>query len=175
MSDKPSYAVVAVAVLVLAAAFLRLIPHPPNFAPIVAMALFAGAYVPDRRWAIMLPLLAMVLSDMVLGFHTQMWMVYVSLVAVAAVGFLLRGRVRLTTVAFGTVGGSITFFVLSNLAVWAGSGLYPVTGTGLVACFVAAIPFFQNALAGDLFYAAVLFGGYAALTRVAPATRAQAA
>lgn len=175
MSIKPSSAVIAVGLLVLAAAFLRLIPHPPNFAPIVAMALFAGAYVPDKRWAMLLPLIAMVLSDAVLGFHSDMWVVYASLVAVAALGLLLKGRVRVTTVAAGTVGGSVIFFVLTNLAVWAGSGMYPVTAEGLAACFIAAIPFFQNSLAGDLFYAAVLFGGYAALTRMAPATRVQAA
>jgi len=172
---KLSSAVIAIAGLVLAAAFLRLIPHPPNFAPIVAMALFAGAYVPNRRWAVLLPLIAMLLSDLFLGFHSQMWMVYLSLVAVVAIGFMLRSRIGITTVAVSTVGGSLAFFFISNFAVWAAGGIYPLTGEGLVACFVAAIPFYQNSLAGDLFYASVLFGGYALLTRMAPTLRPQVA
>ncbi|MFT5391575.1 MAG: hypothetical protein ACI8PT_001770 [Gammaproteobacteria bacterium] len=154
--------------IIVAAACLRLLPHPPNFAPIVGMALFAGAILADRRWALLVPLLAMIASDAILGFHAQMWIVYLALGLCVGVGTLLRNRIGLTTVALGTLGASITFFVVTNLGVWAASGLYPMTPEGLVACFVAAIPFFQNALAGDLTFAALLFGGHAALTRFAP-------
>lgn len=154
--------------LIVVAAFLRLLPHPPNFAPVVAMALFAGATLADRRLALLVPLLAMLASDLVIGFHDSMWAVYGALAVVAGTGRLLQGRLRLTTVSAGAVGASVVFFVLTNLAVWAMGGLYPRTLDGLAACFVAALPFFQNTLAGTLVYAALLFGGLALVRRLAP-------
>jgi len=160
-----------IAAIVLAAAFLRLIPHPPNFAPVAALALFAGAHLTDNRLALLLPLLAMVLSDLLLGFHGQMVAVYACMAATVWIGSRLRGRVRVGPVAAATVGSSVLFFAVTNFAVWALDGLYPMTLQGLVACYVAAIPFFHHTLLGNAFYAAVLFGGVALAQRSAPSLR----
>lgn len=169
--------------LVLAAALVRLVPHPPNFAPVTALALFGGACLADRRLALLLPLAAMTLSDLALGllagdpavaFHRTLPVVYGAFVAVTLIGFALRGRRRPLPIAAATLAGSLTFFVLTNVGVWALGDLYPRTGEGLVAAFVAAIPFFHNALLGDAFYAALLFGGLALAERrlaAAPAHR----
>ncbi|MDX1512583.1 MAG: DUF6580 family putative transport protein [Gammaproteobacteria bacterium] len=165
MSSKKIWIIVG---MVLAAAMLRLIPHPPNFAPVAAVALFAGAHVADRRIAFLLPLIAMGLSDIFLGFHDGLVLVYVCMCIAVAIGVWMRGRIGVLTVAGGSLLSAIIFFVVTNFGVWLTSGMYPVTFDGLVACYAAAIPFFQYTLAGNLFYAALLFGGYALIeTRVA--------
>lgn len=160
--------------MVVAAALSRLLPHPPNFAPITAMALFAGATMGDKRLAFAVPLTAMLLSDTLLelttgwGFHSGMWMVYGAFCLVTMLGMRLQGSIRAGSVALTTLAGSVLFFVVTNLAVWAAGGLYPRTIDGLTACFVAALPFFQNSLMGDVFYATVLFGGFALAARIVP-------
>lgn len=160
-------------VLVLAAAATRLLPHPPNATPIAAMALFGAAHFTDRRAALLVPLLAMALSDLALGYgiHPTLPFVYASFLAIAGLGFLLRKRVSPATVIGASLASSILFFAITNLGVWAMSSFYPPTWEGLVACYTAAIPFFRNTLAGDLVYTAVLFGGFALAARHAPMLR----
>jgi hypothetical protein len=162
-------------VLVLAAAATRLLPHPPNATPIAAMALFGAAHFTDRRAALLVPLLAMALSDLALGYgiHPTLPFVYASFLAIAGLGFLLRRRVTAFTVIGASLISSVLFFVVTNLGVWAMSSFYPPTWEGLVACYTAAIPFFRNTLAGDLLYCGVLFGGFALAARQVPALRAQ--
>ena len=144
--------------MVLAAAASRLIPHPPNFAPITALALFSGAHF-SRKWlAFVIPLSALLLSDVVLGFYRQMWIVYGSFCLIANIGLLLRRRTNPYTVAGASLGSSLLFFFLTNLGVWIFGSLYPKTLEGLVTCFVAALPFLQNTILGDGFYAILLFG-----------------
>jgi hypothetical protein len=146
---------------ILAAAALRLVPHPPNFSPIDAMALFSGAYL-GRRWvAVAAPLAALLLSDLVLGFYHGMATVYASVALIVVIGWWLCARRTLLRIAGAALAGSVTFFAITNFGMWLFSGFYPLTGAGLAACYAAAIPFFQNTVAGDLFYAAVLFGGFA--------------
>jgi hypothetical protein len=161
---------------ILAAAALRLVPHPPNFTPIGAMALFSGAYL-GRRGAVALaaPLGALFLSDLVLGFYSGMLTVYFSVALIVIIGWLALRRVSPIRVGGAAIASSVLFFVLTNFGVWLSSGFYPHTLAGLEACYVAAIPFFQNTVAGDLFYAAVLFGGFALLERKVPALRLKAA
>lgn len=167
---SPGTAVVAA--LIVACALSRLVPHPFNFSPIEAMALFAGAYFADRRLALVVPIVAMVLSDLVIGFHWGAPVVYacIALMALAA-SFGLRHRVSALRVAGFGLGGAVFFFLVTNFVVWLGLDhpMYPRTVDGLVACYVAAIPFFQNQLAGVAFYGVVLFGGYALLQRQVPA------
>jgi len=162
--------------MILLAALSRVLPHPPNFAPITAMAIFAGAYLTDKRWAFVVPLAAMFASDVVLelttgwGFYAGMWTVYATLGLVTALGFVLRGQVfhrhvRPLSVAATTFAGSLLFFTLTNTAVWAFGTMYPHTGAGLAACYAAALPFFGNSLLGDACYAALLFGGFALAER----------
>ena len=162
---------ITIGALVLLAALARLLPHPPNFAPVAAMALFAGAYVGDRRIAFAIPLIAMMLSDLFIGLHDALVLVYVCMCVIVAIGMTLRDRVKLWSVGLAAIASSVVFFVITNLGVWLASGMYPHTGAGLVACYVAAIPFFHYTLAGDLFYAGVLFGGFALLRSWRPELR----
>jgi len=161
---------------ILAAAALRLVPHPPNFTPIGAMALFSGAYL-GRRGAVALvaPLGALFLSDLVLGFYRGMPTVYFSVALIVIIGWMALRRVSPIRVGGAAIASSVLFFVLTNFGMWLFSGFYPRTLAGLEACYIAAIPFFQNTVAGDLFYAAVLFGGFALLERTVPALRSQPA
>jgi hypothetical protein len=158
-----------------AAAALRLVPHPPNFTPIGAMALFSGAYL-GRRWlAFAGPLAALLLSDLVLGFYEGMWVQYVAVALVVLIGLGILGRISVTRVAGAALASSVLFFLVTNFGTWAMSGMYPLSASGLAACYVAAIPFFQNSLAGDLFYTALLFGGFALAEHFAPPLRAREA
>jgi hypothetical protein len=143
------------------AAVLRLVPHPPNFTPIGAMALFSGAYL-GRRGVIAFaaPLGALFLSDLVLGFYHGMATVYFSVALIVIIGWLSLQRVSVLRVGAAAVASSLLFFAITNFGMWLFSGFYPRTLPGLEACYVAAIPFFQNTVAGDLFYAALLFGGF---------------
>jgi hypothetical protein len=154
-----------------AAAALRLVPHPPNFTPIGAMALFSGAYLSRRGLAFVAPLAALLLSDLVLGFYAGMSFVYASVALTVLIGWWVSSRRTVLRVAAGALAGSVSFFVITNFGMWLFSGFYPRTSAGLAACFVAAIPFFQNSVAGDLFYAALLFGGFALAERLAPQLR----
>ncbi|HEY8228585.1 MAG TPA: DUF6580 family putative transport protein [Pyrinomonadaceae bacterium] len=144
--------------LIVAAAASRLIPHPPNVAPITALALFSGAHFSNKRFAFAIPLSALLLSDFVLGFYRQMWIVYGAFCLIACIGLLLRRRTKGYLVAGATLAGSVLFFALTNLGVWAFGSLYPKTSDGLIACYVAALPFFQNTILGDCLYTALLFG-----------------
>jgi len=161
--------------MIFGAAALRLLPHPPNFEPIGALALFAGAHVDNKRAAFFIPLAALLLSDALIGFHSQMFMVYAAFALIVWMGFGLRSRSRPLPVAGASLAASTLFFIMSNFGVWAFDNLYPRTLEGLVTCYVAAIPFFGNTVAGGLFYAAVLFGGLALaerkIPRLAPAMR----
>ena len=154
--------------MIFAAAALRLLPHPSNFEPIGALALFAGAHLEKRR-AFLIPLLAMLLSDAVIGFHTQLPLVYGAFALIACMGLSLKGRVTASAVTVSAFAASLLFFALTNFGVWAFDSLYPHTMTGLIACYVAALPFFANSVAGTLFYSALLFGGFALAERKLPA------
>jgi hypothetical protein len=146
-----------------------LIPHPPNFTPITAMALFGGA-VFSRRWmGVALPLLALVLSDLVLGFHVTALAVYLSFVVVAIIGFGLRENRSALRVGGAALLGSTAFFAITNFAVWALSGIYPHTTEGFIAAYVMALPFFENAIIGDLLFTGALFGAWAWISNRYPA------
>lgn len=148
-------------IFVFAAALVRLIPHAPNFAPIGAMALFSGSYL-DRKTAFLLPLGAMIISDFFIGFDSlaSRLTVYGTFAAITLIGIWLRERRSVTNVILASLGASVLFFVTTNFGVWAFSTLYPKTIEGLVMCYTAAVPFFRNTMAGDLFYTGVFFGGY---------------
>jgi hypothetical protein len=147
--------------MVLAAAAVRLLPHPWNFTPIAAMALFGGAQCASKRAAFLMPLTALFLGDLVLGLHRLMPFVYGCFALTVCFGFWVRRRRSVQRIAFAAVASAILFFVLTNFGVWAIDNLYPKTTAGLVDCYVAAIPFFRNMLLGDLLYSALLFGALA--------------
>ena len=157
--------------MIAAAAATRLMPHPPNITAIAAMALFGGAYFADKRLAFLVPLAALFVSDLVLGLYRGTEYQYVSFALIVCFGLVLQSRRRLLPIAGAAVASSALFFVITNFGTWAASNMYPHTAAGLVACYTAAIPFFWNTLAGDLFYTALLFGGFAALERAFPILR----
>lgn len=160
--------IAAILSAIFAAAILRLVPHPPNFTPIGAMALFSGAYL-GRHWlAFAAPLGAMLLSDAVLGFYQGMQFQYFAVALIVLLGWLVLSRVSVVRLGAAALASSLLFFVISNFGTWLVSGMYPATAAGLAACYVAAIPFFQNTLAGDLFYVTALFGGLAVAEHLLP-------
>jgi hypothetical protein len=160
----------ALGIIVLAAA-LRIAPHPWNFTPVGAMALFSGAVIRDRRLAFFFPLLDLFDGDIFIGFHKLMPVVYASFLVSVAIGFWLRNRRTVSRISAATLFGAIQFFLVTNFAVWAFGLSYPRTGPGLLACYAAGVPFFWNTLAGDAVYAALLFGGFALAERLFPALR----
>jgi hypothetical protein len=160
---------------IVAAAALRLAPHPPNFTPIAAMALFSGAYLGQRGVAFVAPLAALLLSDAVLGIYPEVVFVYLSVAMTVLIGRALLQRKTILRVAGAALASSLLFFLVTNFGVWLVMDYYPKTVPGLAACYVAAIPFFQNTLAGDLFFSGLLFGGFALLERSVPALRPQRA
>src|SRR6266849_2890739 len=166
--SRPRFIVIAL--IILAAAASRVIPHPPNVASITAVALFGGAYL-TKRAALIVPLAALVLSDLVLGFYSHMEIVYGSFLLVVCLGFLLQRKRSALRIGGAALASSIVFFVVTNFGVWAFESLYPKTAAGLLACYVAAIPFFQNTLVGDALYTAVLFGGFALAEKLFPILR----
>jgi uncharacterized protein DUF6580 len=157
--------------LILLAAALRIAPHPWNFTPVGAMALFSGAVLRDRRLAFFFPLLALFLGDIFIGFHKLIPIVYASFLVNVAIGLWLRDRRTVARITLATLLGAIQFFIVTNFAVWQFLSGFPHTASGLAACYIAGIPFFWNTLAGDAVYAALLFGGYALAERMLPALR----
>ena len=164
-------ALLAMVMIVMAAA-LRVAPHPWNFTPIGAMALFSGAVLRDRRLAFVFPLLALFLGDCFIGFHALIPVVYASFLINVAIGLFIENRRTIPWIAAATLVGAMQFFVITNFAVWAYGLSYPRTPGGLLSCYFAGIPFFSNTLAGDALYSAVLFGGFAFAERSVPALRA---
>ncbi len=158
--SKKTQIIVAVLIIILAAAS-RLVAHPWNFTPIAAMSLFAGAYL-GKKWGVVLPLAAMFLGDIFIGFYDWpvMVSVYLALVLAFGLGWLLRGQKRWYGVLGAAITSSAIFFVVTNFAVWVFFSWYPHTWAGLVSCFTLALPFFKNTLAGDIIYTGLFFGLY---------------
>lgn len=156
--------------IIFVAALTRLLPHAPNFTPFAAIALFGGAYIGNKYLSILVPMLAMLVSDALMGFNgwaftEQVIAVYGSFALIAFMGQTMQNDKSVLKVGGTTIAASVVFFIITNFAVWMGGAfhspaLYSMNFSGLVECYVAAIPFFTNSLSGDLFYSAVLFGGF---------------
>lgn len=158
--------------LVLLAASCRLVDGWQNFAPIGAMALFGGACFRSRKSAFLVPLSALLLSDVLLNLtrHSNQWLeawrtttfTYMAFVLVVAIGLLLRSRTRnVVAIATGSLAASLIFFFVSNFGWWLTMGFHPLTFAGLAECYGMALPFFRNTIASDLFFNTVLFGSFA--------------
>ena len=164
--------------MILVAAFTRLLPHPPNFTPLGAIALFGGAYFASKRAAFAVPLIAMFLSNAALGLIKYGYKVvpllpwvYASFVLIVCLGLIIRHRKSPLNIATAAIASSVMFFVITNFGVWLGSSRYPQTYEGLLTCYIAAIPYFQNTLFGDAVYTVVLFGGFALAQRYCSSLR----
>ena len=145
--------------MVLLAVISRLIPHPPNIAPITGLALFSGARL-NKKAGFIIPISAMVLSDIFLGFHQTIPFVYGSFILISFIGsFFLKknGALQLLLVSLFS---SVLFFVVTNFGVWATSGMYIKDINGLLTTYIMGLPFFKNTLFGDLFYSIFFFYGF---------------
>jgi hypothetical protein len=173
-----------IAGLVLVVASTRLLPHPLNFTPVVALCLFSVSMLSNKYLMFTLPLLAIVYSDFLLemvtgyGFHSGSVVVYSSFLLILAIGYFLLKKVNLKNVIITSILSSLSFFLITNFALF-----YPISAvsnpslgqythdlSGIIASYSAGLPFFRNMLLGDLFYSGVLFGLYA-LTQQVPALR----
>jgi hypothetical protein len=165
MSDRRFATVVAAALVVVTAAS-RAVPHPWNFTPMIAVALFGGARL-ARWWVASLVVLGcLALGDIAIGvfpYQGMAW-VYGSMVLVVAIGRFVRERGVLGAL-LGALAGGAAFFAITNFAVWLG-GLYPHTPSGLADCYIAALPFYRNQIAGDLLFTGALFGAHALALQV---------
>lgn len=145
-------------ILILIAGFTRLIPHPFNFTAIGAMALFAGSRIPDRRLAYLIPLTALFISDIFIGFHSGMYLIYGLFLFNVWIGTKAGMSAGLPKLLLYSLFGSVVFFLVSNLPVfYMDIQLYPLSLEGTIASYTAAIPFFKNQIAGDLFYTSALY------------------
>lgn len=156
-----------VVLLIVLAALSRLLPHPPNFTPVEAMGLFAGAWLADRRLAFLVPLLAMALADLFLGLHSGMPVIYALIAFNVWLGLRLGPAPSAARIGGYGLFAATVFFVVSNFAVWAmGAGhYYSQDLAGLLLCYTLALPFFGYTLAGMAVYCLLLFGGMALLQR----------
>ena len=161
-----TYSLIAIVLLV---SLYRIIPHPPNWSPVLALALFSGAHFIDRRVAVLVPVLAMLFADVIIGFHSSMLFVYLSIALLVFMGGLLQARKTAIHIGGASVVGSVVFFIITNFGAWLSlPGYYPRTASGLLEAYVAAIPFYTNTLLSTLFFAVILFGGYRVLEHFYP-------
>ncbi|HEX8460564.1 MAG TPA: DUF6580 family putative transport protein [Segetibacter sp.] len=176
MNKQNTKLVFSAALLIVAAAFTRLFPHPYNFTAIGAIALFGGSVIKDKKLAFILPLVALLLSDVCLqlftstkGFYgTTQYFVYAAFIIITGLAMFMPKR-SAANIALAAVWSSAIFFAVSNFGVWISSDFYPKSLAGLGACYAAAIPFYKNELFGNFilnsimgnaFYAALMFGIY---------------
>ncbi len=145
----------------------RFLPVPPNFSPIMALALFSGVFFSERKLAYLIPISAMLISDLIIGLHPDMLAVYLAFALIVSIGTFIK-KVSIMNVLGGSVAGAVLFFVITNFSVWLTSGMYAYNFSGLMMCFEMAIPFFRNTLSSSILYSAVLFGSYSIISRYIP-------
>lgn len=157
---------------ILIGAILRVLPHPANFAPIGAIALFGGTYL-NKKVALVLPIAAMVVSDFFIGFDSlsSRLTVYGSFLLIGLIGLLVRKRKNVWTILSGSLAGSVIFYLITNFAYLYEPTMYTHNWEGIIASYINAIPFFRNTVLGDLFYTAVFFGTFELVVRLVPSLR----
>jgi len=136
----------------------RFIPHLANYSPLLAIALFSGVYL-KRRYAVLLPLALMMVTDLFLGLHNAVLFTWGSILIIALLGTIFKSKRNAITITSGAIGSSVLFFIITNFGVWL-MGWYPRTAQGLIDCYVMGIPFFRTTLLSTLVYSALLFGAY---------------
>lgn len=150
---------VSLTIIILISAFLRIIPHPPNFAPVGALALFSGAKLTDKK-AFLVPLLTMLISDLFLGFHSSMFYVYFSFVLMVFIGRSFNEKFSAGSLLAASLTSSVLFFTITNFGVWVGSSMYAKNLLGLTNAYLMGVPFFRNTLVSDLLFTFTFFYGY---------------
>lgn len=155
--------------LIILGIITRLLPHVPNFTPVVAIALFSGFYL-SRRYAVWVPLSLMIITDLFLGLHDLVLFTWGSFILITIIGITEKRKKSVLTVGVSSLASAILFFAVSNFGVWL-AGWYGHSFQGLINCYVAAIPFFRTMLLSTLAYTVVLFGSYELIARWVKHTR----
>jgi hypothetical protein len=153
--------------LIILAVITRLLPHLPNFSPVMALAIFGGFAYNDKKVAFIVPFVVMFISDLIIGFHDVMWAVYLSFALGVFIGMILSKRFTVGGLFFSSIAGSVLFFIITNFEFWL--SYYNPSWATLSKAYIDAIPFFRNATAGDIMYCTMLFGGYALAGKFIPA------
>lgn len=168
---KETKLIIAIILVALGVA-CRLLPHLWNFAPVAAVALFSGVYL-GRRYAVVLPIVTMLIGDLFIGFYDWKLMltVYGCFVLIGLIGSLIKKYKSVETVFASSILASVLFFLATNWAVWQFSPWYARSLSGLIQCYTLALPFFRNTIFGDLFYIVVLFGAYETVLALAKQRR----
>jgi hypothetical protein len=163
-----------VTILILLAVLSRLFPHPANFAPMMAIGIFGGAMFKEKRWAYIVPLLSIWLSDLLLNnvvfggyfegfvwFYEGWYWQYAAYLLVPFLSTLLfKNNISAGKVALMGIGSGLLFFLVSNFGVWYSTTMYPKTGEGLLLCYTMGLPYLKGTLLGNLFYSVILFGSF---------------
>ena len=150
---KYSYPVI----LILSLAFIRLLPHAPNFTPIIAISIYAGIKFNNKYLALLIPILSMVISDLFIGFHSSMLAVYLCIVMNVFIGIFFIKKFTLLNYMYLSFLGACNFYIITNFSVWILSNMYPLTIEGLIMCYLLALPFFQNTLISSLLFGCLIF------------------
>ncbi|MFC1709400.1 DUF6580 family putative transport protein [Candidatus Omnitrophota bacterium] len=150
-------------ILVGMAIIFRFIPHIANFTPILAIALFGGAYL-NKKYALILPLAFMMVTDLFLGIHNTIVFTWGTILLISGVGMMLRQKKNAFNITLSSFGSAVMFFIITNFGVWI-MGWYPRTLDGLISCYTLAIPFFRTTMASTLVFSFVLFGVYELVAR----------
>jgi hypothetical protein len=180
-SQKINLRFIALTAIILVAAFSRLVPHMPNFSPLGAIGLFGAAHFNKKWQAILIPLAATFISDLFINnviyaqyYPTFTWLStgfywqYGAYILITLIGFFIFKKVNTKTVLTGALASSVIFFLVTNFGCWPGN-FYPQNFGGLMQCYAAGIPFIKGTILGDLFYSAVMFGGFAFFQKNVPA------
>ena len=161
-------------IIILLAAFTRIMPHPPNFSPMAAIGLFGAAHFAKKWQAFFIPLIGIWISDLVINnyvysssssnfvwFYSGFYWQYISYILIIFTGLFIFNRgISLTKTAGGMISSSGIFFLVSNFGVWAGGTMYPKNFSGLITCYAAGVPFIHNTIISDVLFTTVLFGTY---------------
>ena len=163
-----------ISIIILLAAFTRIMPHPPNFSPMAAIGLFGAAHFAKKWQAFLIPLIGIWISDLVINnfvyssqssnfvwFYGGFYWQYISYVFIIFAGlFIFNKGISVTNTLGGMVSSSGIFFLFSNFGVWAGGAMYTKNISGLITCYAAGIPFIHNTIISDALFTTVLFGTY---------------
>ena len=141
--------------LIIVLSFSRLIPHPWNFTPVLAMGIFSGFYFKNFILSSFIVVFSMFVGDLFLGFHSTMFFTYTSLIIAVVLGLLIK-KFKFTEILFYGVASSVCFFLVTNFGAWLTLEMYEKNLAGLLQSYVLAIPFFHNTLISTLFYLIVL-------------------
>lgn len=145
--------------LIILAITTRFLPHPPNFTAVLSVGIFAGYLFKNKAIGYIIPIIAMIASDLIIGMHNTLWAVYLSIIIAGIIGSKIN-QSNNGKIALSSFSSALVFFILTNFAVWIAGILYPFNISGLMSCYISAIPFFGYTLLSTIIYSFILFKLY---------------